>query len=855
MPGRKRQWPGRRAVEFSAFSYERAVKPMMANGITTAGSRSSTVLPQGLTPREEPLVPEHTPAGSRSRRIRLVLLLLGTGLALYGLLGLCLDLHLPERLVQGLALWRGLLEAGQLPPVDAPYPWNVPGWFQVLAAHYDRTVLLVWLAWGAGVFLLWLAAGHRPKRAVPPRQRLAWRDGLALLLLAGIMILAYALRARFLLPLPNGVFPVSHYDEMVYLEAAVLWRGGLFPYADFFLAHPPGILYALWPAALAGGAWGGPAVVAAGRAWQCALGLAAVALLYLVGRQLAGRRAGLLAALILALDVQAVQVAPLETVANLFTVGALALYLGAQRCSRRWARFALLGLAGGTAAFAALTKAPAGVALLLLALLALLAWQWWDIVAGVLGAAATALLVAGPLALRAPGAFWRQVLAFQLLRPQETTYARNHLARMADYPEARLTFLLLIAAVLALTAVALAGAWGTPAVRRGRRAAAWSLGWVLPLAATIALLLALFSYGRAYHSRYYIQLVVPFALLVALALGAALRWAGDWPRWARALGAACVVVYLALCWPHLGQQRLTAEAVRYDGTYGPIGQVLRENTPAQGAVLALDPGYPLLAGRPPALLPDGSRIVDGAGTLVYRVLGVAAMGPGQVWRGAQEASREIEPKAFFHQPAAQDAVVSALHSAAASVIDPRIAAEDLTPQTQEFLATRGREIARVQFTAAFTVDRAAFRGRNRAGLDLWDLNVRPLTPQGEGPAARPDEPLEISLDQVLQVSLYWHVTQVPTAPLKVALELRDGEGRAVARLWEPPHFGDPPVGRWLPGWVYQDHHNLPLPPDLRPAEYTLYVGLLEATSSRPWPWEEATQVDGALPVGLVRVGP
>lgn len=198
--------------------------------------------------------------------------------------------------------------------------------------------------------------------------------------------------------------------------------------------------------------------------------------------------------------------------------------------------------------------------------------------------------------------------------------------------------------------------------------------------------------------------------------------------------------------------------------------------------------------------------------------------------------------------------VSALPGSGAAVVDMRIAAEDLTPQTQEFVKSRGRRIAREQYTEAYLVERAGLLAESACGLGLWDLNVRPLSPEGrEGPAAAPGEPLEVRLGWVAQVSLYWYVGQVPAAPVRVSLELRDGAGTVVARLWEAPHAGDPPVQEWAAGWVYQDHHNLPISPDLWPGEYALTVALLDEATLRPWPWHGTASADGMLSVGLVRI--
>lgn len=794
-------------------------------------------------------------ASRRLRWLSLFLALAGTVLALYGGAGLCFVLHLPERFAEGVGFWRAAAaEGGLFPSTVAPV--EMPAWLGPLLVHFDRAVLIVWVAWGLGILLLLFAASRRlGSDSLPQPAAFTWRDALALLLLLAVLALGYSLRATFLLPAAGAGLPAAHYDEMVYLQATSLWTRGIPPYTGYFLAHPPGILIAMAPAVLGGAAWSGPALVLAGRWLQCGYGLLAVALLYGVGRQIGGRRSGLLAALVLAVDVQAVQVAPLETIVNLAALWALWLYVRAWKRPPGWGRWVLAAMAGAAAVAAALTKVPGAVTLGLLALLALLAWQWRDLLAGAAGAALAGLSAALLFAGRAPGAFWRQVVAFQMLRPQETAYGRNHLARMADYPESRLTFLLLASVLVVLTAALLVDAWRR--LRRGTmRLAAGPAAWVLPLTAVVVALLVLFSYGRAYHARYYVQLIVFFALLVAAAVGTIAPRLSAWPRGARVLGGFVTLVGLLFFLPLLRQQTAAAGRAEIDRSYTVVGAALAEAVPPERAVLALDPGYPLMAGRPPARFPDGTYLVDGAGLMVYRALGIAYMGPRQVWETAGELSREINPRAVFHQPAAQDVVVTALYGAgtppAAAVIDMRIAAEDLTPQTQEFLRTRGPQIAWEQYNAAFAVERVEALGHSGSGLVLWDFNMRTLGAQGEGPAALPGEPLDITTDSVLQVSLYWFAARTPTTTLHVALELRDGAGQTVARVVEPPHFGDPPTDRWETGWVYQDHHNMPLPPAVPSGSYRLCVTLYDP-SLRPWDW---VGVDGpSLPLGVVQVGP
>jgi hypothetical protein len=784
----------------------------------------------------------------------LVFLVVGTILVLYGILGLLFDLHVVQRLAQGADLWSTLSETGRWAAPDAAYSWDPPNWWGALSHHFDRAVLWVWLAWSVGVFLLLVAMGRWPGFDRLPKREFDWKDVAALLLLAGVVGLAYLVRKNWLLPLDNGAIPISHYDEMVYLEAALLWRRGLQPYVDFFLAHPPGILYTLWPAVLSAELWGGEAFLIAGRWWQLAFGLVSITLLYLVSREVGGRRAGLLAALVLAVDVQAAYVAPLETVVNLATLVALALYVAGLKARRRFTRFLLLVFAGGAAVFSGLTKVPGGATLALLGLLALLGWNWRDLLAGVLGAVGTALLIVGPLAGQAPLAFFRQVVGFQLVRPQETLYGRNHLARMADYPESRVTFLLLSAALLLMTAAVVTTAWRARAGRREHPAEGAGWSWILPLGLVVTPLLFLFSYGRAYHSRYYVQLIVPFALLIAAGFGTMLTEARRWPLGARAAAVIVGMSLLLAAWPHLAQQRMTWNMVRYDGTYRPIGEALNEALSPGAVVLALDPGYPLMANRQPTSFPDGTLLVDGAGLLIYRALAIAERYPLELWQQSREFSHEIDPKAVFHLPAAQDLVLSGLYGSDASVIDPRIAAEDLTPQTQEFLSTRGQQILWQQYTAAFTVERSEMLGESECGLNLWDLNLRPRREGVDGAAVAPGEPLTVSPGDEIQVSLYWYVERRPLEPVKVSLELLDLSGQVVARLWAAPHFGDPPASMWQEGWVYQDHHNIAVPREFLPGRYSLVLALQKETGRERYRWTKGEAAEeGGLSAASIEV--
>ncbi len=74
---------------------------------------------------------------------------------------------------------------------------------------------------------------------------------------------------------------------------------------------------------------------------------------------------------------------------------------------------------------------------------------------------------------------------------------------------------------------------------------------------------------------------------------------------------------------------------------------------------------------------------------------------------------------------------------------------------------------------------------------------------------------------LLQVSLYWRAERAPGRPLKVRLEL--GEGQAVIRA--DPAGEAYPTTVWVAGEVVRGDHDVPLPPGLAPGRYPLFLSV------------------------------
>ena len=89
-------------------------------------------------------------------------------------------------------------------------------------------------------------------------------------------------------------------------------------------------------------------------------------------------------------------------------------------------------------------------------------------------------------------------------------------------------------------------------------------------------------------------------------------------------------------------------------------------------------------------------------------------------------------------------------------------------------------------------------------------------------------PMPVSRHRVLDVVLYWQALAEMDVPYTVFVHLLGPEGWILAGQDDEPVEGTRPTTGWVPGEYVTDPHELLIPADLEPAEYTVAVGLYDA---------------------------
>jgi hypothetical protein len=382
---------------------------------------------------------------------------------------------------------------------------------------------------------------------------------------------------------PGGLLLApTGYDDGVYFSSSALLVRGVLPYHDFVFVHPPGSLYFF---ALT--SWvPDPAIgFAAARVLVSILGTINIFLLGWIVTRAAGPFGGVVAAVLYAIDPDAIiaeRSAFLEPVLNFLCLAAVLVWL---RGRRPVLAGALLGAAcavklwGGIWMIAALAATPRER-------------LRSDVPRFLVGALVTGLLLVLPAAVPALDGFIEQTLLFQLERPPDGTI--GVLARLReltiDSPH-RAAFVL--------------GLIGLFAMRWRREERLFAIATLLTIAA--------FLVSPTYWASYNAHLAASLCGLAGFGAAALLRIRRV-PQWATALGVALLVAGLQVTmFP-----RIRETARGWSPEMLTFAHDVPQLVPADASPFALDPSWNLAARRLPPHGDGTPVIVDSYAATLMR---------------------------------------------------------------------------------------------------------------------------------------------------------------------------------------------------------------------------------------------
>ena len=509
----------------------------------------------------------------------------------------------------------------------------------------------------------------------------------ALLLL--VLLLGLGLRLYLLVPTDRGLLYAQDADEGVHATVAQLTLQGYLPYRDFFTVIPPVSIYLfMLVLRVFYHPWGSALGLMALRYASVAYGMVTILLVFKAASGIGGRRSGLLAAAMLAVDGVVVaqdRRAMLESPSNMFSILAVLCCIYALRpdtlrpAGSRTAHWWTMG-AGICCSLALLTKGTA-VVLPLVILPALVLCRRWRAAGLFLGALlGSYVLLALPFLIACPSDFLKTNYVFHMLRPWDGT--ANPMLRLMEtwsYPWSWTT------TRLALAGVAWTALLGRQARHRGL--CLLILGW----SGTAALLMLT---SRTYWATYFSQLAVPLAILGGLLLNQKLdlrsgsilgRGFGALGRYRAALPAT---VLIAILLAGRGRLRLQWDATRealeqIKPTYVTMAEYIKRRVPSDAAVLVFEPNFTFLTSHPPAGARDGSFFVDSYGEMLYRALGISDKSVSELVTMWQSQER-LGAREVFHRAQAQVEVLTAFAGAPYVVLDGR-ALKQLAPESSAYV--------------------------------------------------------------------------------------------------------------------------------------------------------------------------
>lgn len=457
--------------------------------------------------------------------------------------------------------------------------------------------------------------------------------------IAAVAVFAALWRLGLLFLIDPARHPLN-FDEGAYFTGARLLTEGHVMYRDFIAVHPPVLFYALAPFTRLGSPMTG---LVAARAALCVVGGINAWLIGRIALRHVGRWAAATGALLYAvapevvLADRSVVVEPLLSLTSLLAVWA---WIGRPPSDdddvldrRAWQAGLLLGLAGATKGWAVFLVVP-------LLLTTNPGRRAREVVRLALGAAASFVVVAGPMIARAPADFVDQVIRFQVLRPVDGAglLSRVRVERLVplgiDF-DAGTNGLITIAGIVGVVALVCARRTGGLG-----RFGSFALSWFTVLFAALFL--------GAIHFPQYNAILGPAAGL-SLAFALDRLWARDLAFPGLRVLRVAMVAILVLAMLHAA--RLSrAQALTVDPEPARVAQEIRGR---DGCTFSFEAGWLLAAGQ----YPD-DRVVGQIATDAFVGGLIAAIDAG-------------ETDQQFASPAAQALLRDAVERCPTVILGPR----------------------------------------------------------------------------------------------------------------------------------------------------------------------------------------
>jgi Dolichyl-phosphate-mannose-protein mannosyltransferase len=662
----------------------------------------------------------------------------------------------------------------------------------------------------------------------------------------------------------------TDYDEGVHASAALLMAQGKTIYRDFFLTQPP-VGPFLWslPLRLQRAEWGSLDDFLRLRLFTSILALITVAAVYLIGRKLHSIWAGLLAALVFALDggaIRADQQIMLEPLINFFTALAILAFVSSFRFSagfsgstlnNQWQnqpnqsnanfryfsiqtlglRTSLIILAGIMAGLAVAVKIPAGVVVLGLAV-TLIIWHKWRALlwfgVGSMGGWAIATV---PFLLTGGTNLIKQAYLYQLLRPFNDLSITNKFDPTTTLTAfSYMTSTAFISLTIVLSGVSLLVLIGQWLSDRNSPAVLW-----LPVVLVAIFTLWLYTGKAGFFPHYYGHLALPLALLAG---GVITIWRQDWLKnwFGVAAVAVSTLVMVFIAWTSF--KLIEPSKPQWSLERATVTSFNNLNL-KPGTVFSWDARYTFVMGRPMSPDGQGDYFVDSAAAVEYLALGLEGK---NLFGAFQQAVLDPKPgdlRFLRRTPLVQQTLLDGSTKADFVLLEAR-ADSQLMPETVKEL--KRNLINRLDDNL---ID--IYSSSKQISFPSGALFGETIRLVGFDLAGTP------KAGEKLNLTLYWRGEKPISEDYTIFVHLLDKDNNKVAQRDTQPRYGALPTTKWETGALFDDNQSLDLPADLPPGNYTLVIGIYRPSDFFRLPISEQppeqTLIDGnALVLGQIEVG-